>query len=200
MECSTIFNMLAPPILLTSRVKLRLLQRSDIQPLLQAAQDEDVWRWFTVDLREADRMTEWVDQLLKDQRSGSRIPLVIEDLKTGKLAGSSSYMNIAEVDLCLEIGTTWIAKEYHGTGINYHMKLAMLRHAFEVWNFERVEFRTDALNVRSRRAIEKIGASYDGMFRNHRFNKEGGRRDSVIYSILKRDWPEVSERVFSKIS
>ncbi len=72
-------------------------------------------------------------------------------------------------------------------------------HAFETWNYERIEFRTDALNIRSRKAIEKIGANYDGLFKNHRFNKEGKRRDSVIYSILKQDWPRVKSEVFGQI-
>lgn len=144
-------------------------------------------------------METWVDKLLQKLQTGTMIPLVIEDLKSGRIAGSSSYMNIAEEDLCIEVGTTWIGKEFHGTGINHHMKYAMLHHAFDVWNFERVELRTDALNVRSRRAIEKIGANYDGMFKNHRFNKEGGRRDSVIYSILKQDWPGIRTTIFGHI-
>ncbi|XOV92762.1 MAG: GNAT family N-acetyltransferase [Bacteroidota bacterium] len=147
--------MLKPPILETSWVRLRPLLQTDIPDLLKAAQDKDVWRWFTVDLSDPDRMAEWVGKVLKKQEAGSMIPLAIEDLKQSRLAGSSSYMNIAEEDLCLEIGTTWIGKEFHGTGINYHMKYAMLTHAFEVWGFERVELRTDALNVRSRRAIDR---------------------------------------------
>ncbi len=191
--------MLEPPVLTTSEVKLRLLQRSDIPALLEAAQDKDVWRWFTTDLSDRARMEAWVDKLLQKLQTGTMIPLVIEDLKSARIAGSSSYMNIAEEDLCIEVGTTWIGKEFHGTGINYHMKYAMLHHAFDVWNFERVELRTDALNVRSRRAIEKIGANYDGMFKNHRFNKEGGRRDSVIYSILKQDWPGIRKAVFGHV-
>lgn len=191
--------MLEPPVLITSDVKLRVLRKTDVPALLEVAQDKDVWRWFTIDLSDWGRMEVWVEKLLQKMETGTMIPLVIEDLKSGRLAGSSSFMNIAEEDLCLEIGTTWIGKEFHGTGINYHMKYAMLHHAFDVWNFERVELRTDALNVRSRRAIEKIGANYDGMFKNHRFNKEGGRRDSVIYSILKQDWPEIRTTIFSHV-
>lgn len=191
--------MLQPPVLATSLVKLRLIDKSDIHGLLAAAQDPDVWRWFPIDLSDRGRMEKWIDQILTRHANGTMIPMVIEDLKTGNLIGSSSYMHIAEEDLCLEIGTTWLGKEYHGSGINYHIKYVMLQHAFEIWNFERVEFRTDALNVRSRKAIEKIGATYDGMFKNHRFNKEGGRRDSVIYSILKQQWPEIKAVVFGSI-
>ncbi len=191
--------MLEPPVLETSWVRLRLLEISDVPALLDAARDEDVWRWFTADLRDPKKMEGWVDQQLKKLAIGSSIPLVIEDLKSKKIAGSSSFMNIMKEDLCIEIGTTWIGKEFHGTGINYHMKYAMLHHAFDKWNFERVEFRTDALNVRSRRAIEKVGATYDGMFKNHRFNKEGGRRDSVIYSILKQDWSGIRASIFSHV-
>lgn len=191
--------MLEPPVLTTTDVRLRLLQKSDIPALLEAAQEQDVWRWFTTDLSDKSRMETWVGKQLEKHKVGTTIPLTIEHLKSGKIAGSSSYMNIMEEDLCLEVGTTWIGKEFHGTGINYHMKYAMLHHAFDVWSFERVELRTDALNVRSRRAIEKIGANYDGMFKNHRFNKEGGRRDSVIYSILKQDWPGIRTSIFGHV-
>lgn len=191
--------MLEPPVLSSSWIRIRLLQESDLEALSEAAVDPDVWRWFTTDLSDPDRMRSWVLNVLGKCKAGNMIPLVIEDLKKELIVGSSSFMNIAEEDLCLEIGTTWIRKDYHGSGINYHMKFLMLRHSFEVWNFERVELRTDALNVRSRRAIEKIGASYDGLFKNHRFNKNGGRRDSVIYSIIKHDWPEIKSRVFGAI-
>ena len=191
--------MLLPPEISTSWVRLRLLQKADIDALLTAASNPDVWTWFIVDLSVRENMEKWIDTVLKRFEAGTMIPLVIEDRKEGRLVGSSSFMNIAESDLCLEIGTTWIDKNYHGSGINYHMKFVMLKHAFEVWQFERVEFRTDALNVRSRKAIEKIGAVYEALFRNHRFNKDGGRRDSVIYRILKEDWPTIRDTVFGDL-
>lgn len=142
----------------------------------------------------------WIKSMLDDYAKGNRVPFTIRDNSNQQIIGSTSYMNIASTDRCLEIGTTWMDKTYHGTGLNFSMKYLLLKYAFETLGYFRVEFRTDVLNLRSRKAIEKLGASQEGVFRSHRFNKTKGRRDSVVYSIIKDEWPQIKELLEDKIS
>lgn len=176
------------------------METSDFDGLLQAGQDPDLWRWFPVVLSDPNTLKNWMGQMLLQYEQGVRVPFTIRDAQRNEVIGSTSYMHIAAADLCLEIGTTWLNKAYHGSGINSHMKYLLLKQAFEEMGYLRVEFRTDVLNLRSRKAIEKLGARQEGIFRNHRFNNSGGRRDSVIYSIIKAEWPEVRQKLTQSIA
>ena len=177
-----------------------MLRTTDYDGLLHAARDPDVWRWFPVVLSVPENLNKWMTSMLDQHQQGVRVPFTIRDATTHEIIGSTSYMHIAATDLCLEIGTTWMDKTYHGSGVNFNMKYLLLRQAFEEMGYYRVEFRTDVLNVRSRKAIEKLGAVQEGIFRNHRFNNSGGRRDSVIYSIIREEWPSVQTALEEKIN
>ena len=112
-----------------------------------------------------------------------------------RVIGSTRYMNIDRVNRRVEIGSTWIAPAWQRTAVNTEAKYLMLRHAFEVWNCFRVELKTDALNLKSRNAILRIGAKEEGTLRRHVITWTGRVRDSVYFSILDSEWPEVKEKL-----
>lgn len=124
-----------------------------------------------------------------------QVAFAVRHRPTDRIIGSTSYMNIRPEHRGLEIGCTWIGSAYRGTGVNTSMKRLMLTHAFETLGAIRVELRTDARNARSRRAIEKIGAEQEALFRRHMVMADGRYRDSVVYAITDDRWPEVRDRL-----
>jgi RimJ/RimL family protein N-acetyltransferase len=154
-------------------------------------------------------MREYVGLALADQERGVALPFVTRDVRTGRVVGSTRFMNIErwtwpvpsehqraadEID-AVEIGATWLSLEARRTATNTHAKLLMLTHAFEAWKVRRVTLKTDARNERSRRAIERIGARLDGVLRAHMPAFDGAVRDTAYYSILREEWPGVGERL-----
>ncbi|MGY6648711.1 GNAT family N-acetyltransferase [Wenyingzhuangia sp. IMCC45574] len=132
--------------------------------------------------------------ILRDEEL--KYPFAIFDKKTQSYAGSTSYMNISNKDLRLEIGSTWIGKDYQRTGLNHHCKYLLLQYAFEELEYERIELKTDKRNLQSQKAIERIGGVYEGTLRSHTVMSDGFRRDTVYYSILKSEWSFVKRTVF----
>jgi N-acetyltransferase len=156
-----------------------------------------------------DSMRAYVESALSEQSGGLSIPFVTKDGATGRVVGSTRFMNIerwtwppnsplqrspSEAD-AVEIGATWLAADAQRTGINTHAKLLMLTHAFESWEVHRVTLKTDARNARSRSAIERLGARFDGVLRGHMPAFDGAVRDTAFYSILEVEWPEVRSRL-----
>jgi RimJ/RimL family protein N-acetyltransferase len=152
---------------------------------------------------------EYVEGALAEQARGLSVPFTTRDARTRQVVGSTRFMNIerwawppgsphqrdAEHPDAVEIGATWLAPEAQRTGINTHAKLLMLTHAFERWEVRRVTLKTDARNARSRAAIERLGARFDGVLRANMPAFDGGVRDTAFYSILREEWPEVAERL-----
>lgn len=125
-----------------------------------------------------------------------KYPFAIFDKEQNVYAGSSSFMNISVGDLRLEIGSTWLGKEFQRTGLNRNCKFLMMQYVFEDLKFERLEFKTDKRNLQSQKAIEQIGGVYEGALRSHTVMSDGFRRDTVYYSILKNEWPRLKRDVF----
>jgi RimJ/RimL family protein N-acetyltransferase len=158
----------------------------------------------------AEAMREYLDQAFSEQARGASIPFATRDARTRRVLGSTRFMNIErwrwpppgsplqrtpdQAD-ALEIGSTWLAEDAQRTAVNTHAKLLMLTHAFEGWQVRRVMLKTDARNVRSRTAIERLGARLDGVLRAHMPAFDGGVRDTAFYSILAAEWPEVRARL-----
>lgn len=140
----------------------------------------------------------FVTQAIKDRDLQKSIPFVILDKKSNSIAGSTRFGNLVAEHKRVEIGWTWIAEIYHGSGLNKAMKFLMLQHAFETMNFNRVEIKTNELNHRSRRAIESIGARFEGILRSHMINSDGTIRNTVYYSIILEEWPQVKQMLLSK--
>jgi RimJ/RimL family protein N-acetyltransferase len=136
-----------------------------------------------------------VQDILSRQAQGTDLPFAVIHLQAGCAIGATRYMEIRPKDLALEIGGTWYAPAYQRTAVNTECKYLLLRHAFEEWGCVRVQFKTDLLNERSQRAIERLGAVREGVLRHHMITPEGRLRDSVYYSILDSEWPAVKARL-----
>lgn len=155
--------------------------------------DEDLWNWMPRGpIQNTEDAKLYIDQALTRPNA---FPFTIYDAKTGEVAGSSSYLTIREEHRSLEIGYTWLGSKWRRTPLNTECKLLLLTHAFETLGARRVEFKTDHRNERSQRALERIGAKYEGRLRHHMIRPDGTARDSVYYSILKAEWPAVSKHL-----
>jgi N-acetyltransferase len=155
-------------------------------------------------------MHAYVELALAEQARGVSIPFATCDARSGRIVGCTRFMNIerwtwpspgsplqrsAEAADAVEIGSTWLSHDAQRTAVNTHAKLLMLTHAFEGWEVRRVTLKTDARNVRSRTAIERLGARLDGALREHMPAFDGGVRDTAFYSILAAEWPQVKTRL-----
>lgn len=179
-----------------NRIRLVPMTSDHIKQMRSLSSDSDVWRWYTEDLTDPDDLERWMTNCLIDSISGAKMTYTVMQKDTGKVIGSSSYGHIDWTERCIEVGWTWLGKDYIGSGINKHMKFLMLQHAFDTMEIERLELRTDEDNIRSRKAMEKIGAKYDGTLRSHRATQGGRRRNTVLYSIIKSEWPEIRNTIF----
>ena len=140
-----------------------------------------------------------VETALKEQSQGVTLPFVLVETASGRVVGSTRYMNIDRTHNRLEIGWTWLARPWRRTAINTEAKYLLLRHAFETLRCIRVELKTDSLNEASRTAILRIGAREEGTFRNHMITESGRLRHSVYYSIITAEWPEVRTRLEQRL-
>ena len=171
-------------------------------PLWDAASaDPEVWRWVTVrvgDSREA--FAAWFAQALAAAASGHEGPFVTTVTATGRVLGSSRFLTLRPEHRGLEIGSTWLARAAWGTGANTAAKLLMLEHAFERLGCMRVEFKTEAANVRSRAALAALPARFEGVFRKHMLVRGGEVRDSAWYAVIDDDWPAVKAALEARVA
>lgn len=186
-------------ILQTNKVILRPMEENDFDSFLKLAQDEDAWNYFTLNLADKNQLKKWMSTAFQDQKASTRRSFTIIEKATGKIAGSMSMQNISVHDLRLEIGSSWLGKDFRSTDINRHSKYAMMKYTFDKLNFERVEFKTDVLNERAKRGLQKIGGREEGVFRSHMTMWNNRRRDSIYYSVLKNEWPQLKQTIFKDI-
>ncbi len=144
-------------------------------------------------------MLDYIRLALRWQTDGTALPFATVEQSSGRVIGSTRYMNIDKPNRHVEIGATWIGRPWQRTVVNTEAKYLMLRHAFETLGCFRVELKTDALNQRSRNAILRIGASQEGIFRKHMVCADGRLRDSVYFSIIDSEWPGVKARLEAKL-
>ncbi|MFD2201309.1 GNAT family N-acetyltransferase [Shivajiella indica] len=166
---------------------LRPLMPEDIPQLLDLTSNPDMWRFNTHDLSTEEGVAVWAEPAFKQQR----LQFVVIDKASGKMVGSSAFGNFSTRDKRMEIGWTWLGKEHQGTGINQEMKRLMLTYCFESLDLERVEFKTDVLNIQARKALKNINAIEEGVLRSHTLMTRERRRDTIYFSILKNEWPYV---------
>lgn len=194
---------IATPITLEGKV-VRLEPIRDEHTILfwDAAKDalDDIFRWIPYRLQTCEDFQRLVENAFQEQRRGQSVVFATVERSSGRVIGSTRFMNIDRANLRVEIGSTWIAPAWQRTGINTEAKYLMLRHAFEVWQCFRVELKTDALNQKSRNAILRIGAKEEGTLRRHVLTWTGRVRDSVYFSILDSEWPEVKPRLESMLA
>jgi N-acetyltransferase len=183
----------------TRKVLLRPIEEHDFDTFLELAQDEDAWYYFSLNLADKNHLRKWMDQAYADQLANTRRPFTIIEKSSNKIAGSMSMGNISMHDLRLEIGWSWLGKNFRGTDVNRHAKYCMMKYAFDGSNFERVEFKTDVLNERARKGLKKIGGKEEGILRSHMTMWNNRRRDSIYYSVLKNEWPGLKQTIFKDI-
>ena len=185
------------PVTLTGRIiRLEPLSESHCQDLTIIGNDESIWRYMLYgNIQTNEQMLSWVRDMLRFQSEGTDLPFAVIYLKSGRAIGATRYLNIESKHRHLEIGGTWYGVEYQGTGVNSEAKYLLLQHAFENLGCMRVQLKTDARNLRSQRAIERLGATKEGVLRHAMITPDGYLRDSVYYSILDHEWPEVKSRL-----
>jgi RimJ/RimL family protein N-acetyltransferase len=183
-------------------VRLEPIRRKHWQPLWEVAKDStgDIFRWIPYPMRTPEDFAAWEEKAFAEQERGESLVFVTVEKLSGRLVGSTRFMNIDRVHRRVEIGSTWIAPAWQRTAINTEAKYLMIRHAFEQWGCIRVELKTDALNEKSRNAILRIGAKEEGILLKHLVAWTGRIRDTVYFSILDSEWPEVKARLEGKLS
>ena len=188
------------PVTLQGRhIRLEPLTPDHHGGLCDIGLDPDLWRWIPFQVRSRDEMLAYIRQALQWQTDGTALPFATVEQSSGRVVGCTRYMNIDKPNRHVEIGSTWVGKPWQRTVVNTEAKYLMLRHAFETLGCIRVELKTDALNQRSRNAILRIGAVQEGIFRKHVVCWDGRLRDSVWFSIVDSEWPEVKARLEEKL-
>src|SRR6266699_893747 len=194
-------EMAVSPVLLEgARVRLEPLVEEHLAGLAAVSLDEELWRWIPTPVRTPEEMAAYIEAALNEQERGLALPFAIVEKATGRASGSTRYANIDRTHRRVEIGWTWVAREWQRTSINTEAKYLLLRHAFETLGCMRVELKTDSLNERSRAAILRIGAREEGIFRNHMITAGGRIRHSVYFSIIDSEWPAVKARLEAILS
>ncbi|AWA31201.1 N-acetyltransferase [Flavobacterium magnum] len=176
-------------ILEDERVLLRPLQFSDVENLLYFSEHEpDIWYFSLVRANGKANLENYIRIALRARDNKMEFPFIVFDKKAGKYAGSTRFYDMQFSLSTLQLGYTWYGKDFQGTGLNRHCKFLLLQYAFEQLAMERVEFRADHNNARSIAAMKSIGCKVDGVLRSNMPKAEGGRRDSIVLSILKDEW------------
>jgi N-acetyltransferase len=188
------------PVTLPGRfVRLEPLREDHREALLEVAQDLD-WGWFLHPLRTAADVDSRIALGLDAERQKEGYAFAVRALADNRVVGSTSYFGVVQAHKRVEIGSTWYARDSQGTAVNPECKLLLLSHAFEDWGANRVQFTTDSNNIRSQRAIAKLGAQREGLLRSHAIRLDGSLRDSVVYSITRSEWPDVKQRLNSRLA
>jgi RimJ/RimL family protein N-acetyltransferase len=193
-------NELTPVTLQGQVVRLEPLTLDHLDQLCDVGLDEDLWRWTTSVIRTRDELRAYIQAALDGQAQGTTLPFVTIEQATGRAIGSTRYGNIALPDRRVEIGWTWVGRPWQRTAVNTEAKYLMLRHAFETIGCMRVELKTDALNERSRRAILRIGAREEGTLRKHMLTQSGRVRDTVYFSVIDSEWPDVKAALEARLA
>jgi N-acetyltransferase len=189
-----------PVVLEGIHVRLEPLSRKHTTGLCEVGLEEHLWRWIPTPVRTPEDMAAYVEVALKEQTNGVSLPFAQILKAAGRVIGSTRYMNIDRVHHRVEIGCTWIGREWQRTAVNTEAKYLLLRHAFETLGCMRVELKTDSLNDKSRAAILRIGAKEEGIFRNHMMMSTGRIRHTVYFSVIDSEWPEVKSRLERKLN
>ncbi|MGH3078973.1 MAG: GNAT family N-acetyltransferase [Gaiellaceae bacterium] len=189
----------AVPVLEGRIVRLEPLSPEHEQGLWLASRDPRTWQWLGI-VQPASR-EEWsafMEQALAAAAESTELPLVT--VRDGEVVGSTRFLALRPEHGSVEIGWTWLHPSAWGTGANVEAKLLQLGHAFEAWGCRRVEFKTDALNERSRRALEALGATFEGIHRKHMLVRSGENRDSAWYSVTDDEWPNVRAHLGTRLA
>jgi RimJ/RimL family protein N-acetyltransferase len=163
--------------------------------LCEIAIDPDLWRWTNNHVESREDLSRYLDTALREFETGRSLPFATVDRRSGRVAGCTRFGNIERKHRRVEIGWTWVGQPFQRSHVNTEAKYLMLGHAFETWGCHRVEFKTNALNQRSRNAMRRIGCTEEGTMRKHMISDRGIVRDTVYFSIVDDEWPGVKLRL-----
>ena len=182
------------------RVVVEPLAAEHEEGLVEAAVAPEMFQWMPVDMASSrDALHEWVSSTLAAAQAGHEVPYTILDRNSGRIMGSTRFLDLRLEHLRAEIGWTWVTRGAWRSGVNVETKLLLLGHAFESAGLRRVEFKTDARNERSRGALLALGAQFEGIFRKHMVVRDGGPRDSAYYSVIDDDWPALKQALQARL-
>ena len=187
------------PTLTGQRVRLRPLTADDGPALVRAASDGELWQLRYTSVPSAATVDAYLRTALDAHAAGTALPFAIEPIATGEVVGCTRFFDLEPAHRGVEIGYTWIAASWQRSFVNTEAKFLLLRHAFEEMRCLRVQFTTDFINERSRAAIARLGAQQEGILRSHRIRADGTVRDSVRFSIVEAEWPEVKKRLLARL-
>jgi len=185
------------PTLENERVKLSLLDLSNYKNLIEVSSQDSLIQYSPSDISTPEKLKAYVQVAVDGYYHKTIIPFIIFDKQTQAYAGSTRFGLINYKNKVLHIGWTWIGKQFQGTGLNMHMKFLMLQYAFEALEFDKVEFRIDERNMVSRKAVEKIGATLEGILRKDTLMRDGFKRSTCCYGVLKEEWPQIKATIFN---
>ena len=190
-------EIVTPLTLEGSVVRLEPIRQEHAYLFWEVAKDslDDIFQWIPYSMKTPEDFERVVARAFEEQERGESVVFATVERTSGQVIGSTRFMNIDRANRRVEVGSTWIAPPWQRTAVNTEAKFLMLRHAFEVWKVVRVELKTDALNQRSRNAILRLGAKEEGILRKHVVTHTGRIRDSVYFSILDTEWPEIKVRL-----
>ena len=180
-------------------VRLEPLSREHEKGLAEAAQDGKLWELFYTSVPEPEKTRAYIDAALEGQSAGHMLPWVVRESSSGKIVGSTRYHDIIPAADRVEIGWTWYAQRVQRTHVNTACKLRLFEYGFEKLGCQVIGLRTDNFNFRSQRAIEALGAKKDGVIRHHWARRDGSIRDTVMYSVLVHEWPDVKKHLLFRL-
>jgi len=188
------------PVTLEDRgIRLEPLELGHADDLIAAASDGRLWElWFT-SVPEPDQVRRYISEAQAGQAAGHMLPWAVRELTEGRVIGTTRYHDIVAAIDRVEIGWTWYALSWQRSRVNTTCKLLLFQHAFETLGCKVVGLRTDNFNFRSQRAIEALGAKRDGVIRHHYARRDGSVRDSVMYSVLAAEWPDVKRHLVTRL-
>jgi RimJ/RimL family protein N-acetyltransferase len=187
-------------VLQGTHVRLEPLSHDHFDDFVEVALDPEIWRWTTERALSPEELRAWIDRALAMRDTGTAMPFATVALPYGKAIGGTRFATYSPTDRRVEIGWTWIGRDWQRTAVNTEAKYLMLRHAFETLDCIRVELRTDVHNDRSRAAILRIGAKEEGILRKHSTTTSGRVRDTIYYSIVDDEWPSVKAGLETRLS
>jgi RimJ/RimL family protein N-acetyltransferase len=180
-------------------VRLEPLSREHAPGLVEAAKDGKLWELFFTSVPEVEQVQAYISGALAGQEKGDMLPWAVRDLRSGAIVGSTRYHDIIPASDRVEIGWTWYAKRVQRSHVNTACKLLLFEYAFEKLGCKVVGLRTDNFNFHSQRAIEALGAKKDGVIRHHWVRRDGSVRDTVMYSVLAQEWPDVKKHLLLRL-
>lgn len=183
-------------ILENGRVKLVPFSKEFKGDLMKIAFDSSIWTYMGLQIQSEEDLNAYISSSIQERLDRRAYPFIIIDKSTNKVAGSTRFGNIHLYNKRLEIGWTWYGTEFHGTGLNHACKYELLKFAFEELNFNRVQFSADIDNLRSQKAILKLGAKQEGIFRSNYIDEKGNTRDDIYFSIVVSEWEQVKKQFF----